>query len=1139
MAIEKWGSAITVSQTNVGDSDEGVVAALPNGGFVTVWNYVYNGSTVTCFRIVDGLGRPGAIQTVASTAGIPRYADVAVLADGSFVIAWSGASTAIQAQKFSITGVPETTQPLTLADPVAGRTNDLPAVAASGQNGWAAVWVDTHNTQADNIWFQRAGGQKVSITTVLDPNGTAQNGVNKPDVTMVKNGKHVVTWEKSGVIQVALVELVNGQERVTALADAFSSSSMTASESSVTALSTGGFAVSWVTYEGSKRYVSTQVYNVEGNKIGSVTKAGNYIDYPPQVVGPTKGGFAGGYALVYVDNLKINDNADIYLQLVKSDGTTVVGPTLINTGTLQKGSQRLASVAELPDGRISVVWDTSNESPARIYTQIIDAREEAVIVQGTSHNDIYVGTTSRDGKFSDVDELYGYGGNDTLYGGGGGDFLTGGIGGDSLVCGAGNDWAIYMGAEADPNQNWLGVVANLADATQNRGEAAGDRYDSIENLQGSNHRDSLTGNAVNNWIAGETGDDTLNGGAGDDTLDGGEGSDRFYGGAGADSIDGGIDSVAPEDWDDVSYQTATAAIRLVLADASGRSNLGDAYGDQFSRIDAYVGSRYDDVMIGKAGWDTFYGDAGNDLLQGGTEDNSTDYLNGQAGNDTLEGGLGADSLIGGEGNDFVSYVRSSAGVVINLLAGEAHGGDAIGDKITEVEGIIGSSHHDHLTGGNTSNTLEGGVGNDTLNGGGGFDYASYAGSGVAVAVNLGTNAKSGGAAGDVYDSIEGLIGSAHADTLTGDANDNVLRGGGGNDTLTGGAGADVLDGGVGIDTVSYAGASAGVTVNLANGTGAGSDAQGDTYAEIENVIGSNFADVFIGNAAVNVFQGGEGDDIYYVGAGDIVIENGYSGNDKVITDGNYTLGNNIQALQGIGNGALVLTGNALNNTIVGNAAGNWIDGGAGADTMMGGGGDDIYLIDNVGDVVTDFEGNNSVVSTVQLNLNNLQGNFTNITVAEGFNFNVEGTSGHNVLKGNAFANTLKGNGGNDKLYGMLGNDKLYGGAGRDTFVFDTRLNKTKNVDKIYDFKSRDDSFHLDNAIFTKLGRAGSEARPKKFNSDMFVEGSRAKDREDRIVYDKKTGALYYDQDGTGSKAQVKIATLTNKTKLYYHDFFVI
>ncbi|MDF2811527.1 MAG: hypothetical protein K0S56_2558, partial [Microvirga sp.] len=55
----------------------------------------------------------------------------------------------------------------------------------------------------------------------------------------------------------------------------------------------------------------------------------------------------------------------------------------------------------------------------------------------------------------------------------------------------------------------------------------------------------------------------------------------------------------------------------------------------------------------------------------------------------------------------------------------------------------------------------------------------------------------------------------------------------------------------------------------------------------------------------------------------------------------------------------------------------------------------------------------------------------------------------------------------------------------------------------------------------------------------FVEGKKAKDAEDRIVYDKKSGALYYDADGTGAKTQVKIATIANKTKLTYQDFFVI
>ncbi|MBB3018326.1 Ca2+-binding RTX toxin-like protein [Microvirga lupini] len=149
-----------------------------------------------------------------------------------------------------------------------------------------------------------------------------------------------------------------------------------------------------------------------------------------------------------------------------------------------------------------------------------------------------------------------------------------------------------------------------------------------------------------------------------------------------------------------------------------------------------------------------------------------------------------------------------------------------------------------------------------------------------------------------------------------------------------------------------------------------------------------------------------------------------------------------------------------------------------------------------------------------------------------------GNSLANTIAGTTKNNILSGLGGDDFLYGGLGKDQLSGGTGKDVFVFDTKLNKSTNVDKITDFKSKDDSFYLDNKVFTKLG-SGSLSTPKKFNSDMFVEGTKAKDKEDRIVYDKKTGTLYYDADGTGKSAQVKFATLSNKEKLYYHDFFVI
>ncbi|MBB4041927.1 Ca2+-binding RTX toxin-like protein [Microvirga flocculans] len=219
-----------------------------------------------------------------------------------------------------------------------------------------------------------------------------------------------------------------------------------------------------------------------------------------------------------------------------------------------------------------------------------------------------------------------------------------------------------------------------------------------------------------------------------------------------------------------------------------------------------------------------------------------------------------------------------------------------------------------------------------------------------------------------------------------------------------------------------------------------------------------------------------------------------------------------------------------------------LDGGAGSDRLEGGTGNDTYRVDSSRDVVVEARsaGRDTVIastsyalsSSAEVEVLKLSG------VSSKKSASLTGSSTANELFGHAGTNTLKGQGGNDTLHGGSSNDKLYGGSGKDVFVFDTKPSKSANVDRIYDFDPKYDSFWLDNKYFTKLG-SGSLSKPKGFTSDMFVKSTKAKDREDRIVYDKDTGALYYDADGTGSKAQVKIATLAKNLKLTYHDFFVI
>jgi len=144
----------------------------------------------------------------------------------------------------------------------------------------------------------------------------------------------------------------------------------------------------------------------------------------------------------------------------------------------------------------------------------------------------------------------------------------------------------------------------------------------------------------------------------------------------------------------------------------------------------------------------------------------------------------------------------------------------------------------------------------------------------------------------------------------------------------------------------------------------------------------------------------------------------------------------------------------------------------------------------------------------------------------------------NELVGNAKGNVLSGLAGNDTLWGGLGNDVLYGGSGRDVFVFNTRPNKSTNRDMIKDFSVVDDTIWLDNAVFAKIG-AGSLSSPRKLASKYFTVGSKATDPYDRIIYDKKTGYLSYDADGSGKGAAVIFAKVAAGLKMTSADFYVV
>ncbi|WDZ97733.1 calcium-binding protein [Herbaspirillum sp. WKF16] len=253
---------------------------------------------------------------------------------------------------------------------------------------------------------------------------------------------------------------------------------------------------------------------------------------------------------------------------------------------------------------------------------------------------------------------------------------------------------------------------------------------------------------------------------------------------------------------------------------------------------------------------TIYGSNANDLLYGGT---GNDTLYGGTGNTFFEGGAGADRLIGGVNStgtnvNTASYANSGAGVTVDLVNGTGVGGDAQGDTLLNIQNLKGSAYSDTFIANSAVNRLDGGSG--------GSDTVSYQYSGAAVTVNLITGTGTGGdAQGDTYTHIQNAIGSAYDDVFIASTDANRFEGGGGS------------------NTVSYASSGAGVSVNLQTGVGSGGSAAGDTYANIQNVVGSAYDDTFVGSLAANSFDGGSGgnDTVSYAGSTSGVSINFVSG----------------------------------------------------------------------------------------------------------------------------------------------------------------------------------------------------------------------------------------------------------------------
>ena len=807
---------------------------------------------------------------------------------------------------------------------------------------------------------------------------------------------------------------------------------------------------------------------------------------------------------------------------------------------------------------------------------------------GTAVNDVIVGTASADTIFGGAgnDIIGGGAGNDTMSGDAGNDIMLGGIGNDTLNGGADND-LLFGGAgqdtlSGDAGSDYLdgGVQTDLLNYTDAnyvsyQSSTAG-VYVNLSGISGVGN----TGFGVATDGMGGT-DTLLNisrvvGSIHNDTLTGSSALllEIFDGGLGNDIIDGGMitDALNGANSNRVTYQNATGAVVVNLATGT---TTGAAGNDTLININAAWGSGYDDVLTGSDRTDVteqFLGRGGNDTIDGaggydlvsyedatgpvnvsltagtatGNASVGTDSLlnieaiRGSSFNDILTGsnnadiiesfeGLAGNDIIDGRGGiDRADYDTSPSGVTVNLATGTASDGFGGTDTLINIENVSGSRYfNDFITGNSEDNVIEGGGGSDTMDGGNGFDTVSYASAGSSIQSYLSTGLGGGSlgdAQGDLYISIEGVIGSSFADVLVGAAGvANTLNGGAGDDIIYGDE-LDTVIGGVGND-VFFGDQGGALNFNLMN---AGIETVwGSAFSDILDGSTANFAITLIGLGGADTMIGGSGDDIFYGEGTDIVF--GGAGNDVFFG--------------GMGGALSLNLATASLETVWGSVVGDTLDGSSatfalsligqgGADTMRGGSGDDFIYFDHL-DTISGGAGNDWAVATLSATGVNLDLNATSFENSWGspFDDTLSGAGSNStvVLVGDTGNDTLTGGNATDYLYGFAGNDTLTGGPGSDVMVggdgndrFAYTSPTDSGFDSIFDFTSGSDKFQFLASSF------GMTAGAALTNGVSFIAAAApvATAATPTFLYNTTYGILAFDMDGSGSAfAPVSLAQL--------------
>jgi hypothetical protein len=455
---------VIVNSTTNSYQEAPSITALVGGGYVIVWR----SNDQTAGQDTD---ETGIRARVYNAAGVAVGADflvnqdtddvqmapvVTALDDGGFNVVWQSLGSGdtdstlvgIQTRSFSSTGVAGTEATLNTTFPFS-QTN--PAITRLSDGRLLATWESNDATEGDSGpsirgRYLTAAGTPDTADFLI--NTTVADIQNTPTITALGGGRAVVMWQSfddegsDTAISCIRGRIINANGSFTG--DDFVINSTTDGGQAlpdVTLLKGGRFVATWVSGDdqGSDTDGTTiraRIFGADGTPVGVDFNVNTTTDFGQQA--PVVAALADGRFIIVwhsADKVGSDRSGDcIRARIFLADGTAAGKDYVINSTTT--GTQELADVAVLNNGRIVITWQTDDTGDG----------DEGGIRAARINPDVFVGGAGVDRwKGGSTDErMTGDGGADVFAGNAGKDTLIGNAGADTLAGGAGADRFIYF-----------------------------------------------------------------------------------------------------------------------------------------------------------------------------------------------------------------------------------------------------------------------------------------------------------------------------------------------------------------------------------------------------------------------------------------------------------------------------------------------------------------------------------------------------------------------------------------------------------------------------------------------------------------------------------------------------------------------